>query len=231
MATDFTSERYARNMTSITAAEQALLADCRVLVVGAGGLGSHVLEGLARLGVGHISVCDPDVIEASNLNRQLLALETTIGRPKAELARERAAQVNSEVEVRAYQEAFPSARLEAELGSADLAIDCLDSIEARLVLEARCHEAGVPLVYGSIAGAYIYVGVSTAENPLVRGQAQAQGGASLEAELGNPYPTVSIAAGLQLELALKVLLGRAHPAQGFYVCDLAGFTLDFIDLH
>jgi len=228
MTTDSTSKRYARNKASISVADQERLARSRVLVVGAGGLGSHVLEGLTRLGVGRISICDPDVIEASNLNRQLLALETTIGRAKVELACARAALVNSEVEVRAFQEAFPSAQLDAELAAADLAIDCLDSVESRRVLEARCQAMGVSLVYGSIAGSYIYFGVSAAENPLVR--EQATGDTSLEKELGNPYPTVSIAAGLELELALKVLLGRSVAKQGFYVFDLTDFSLDFIDL-
>lgn len=220
------SDRYARNHSSITAAEQLRLSECRVLVVGAGGLGSQVLEGLARLGVGHILICDPDTTEASNLNRQLLATETNLGRSKVELARERAQAINSSIELRAFQEAFPSPELVAALPACDAVIDCLDSIEARQILEARCHESSVPLVYGSIAGSYIYTGLSTLENPLAANQSR--GGAGLEKELGNPYPTVAIAAGLQLQLALSVLLGRPVPTQGFYVMDLTDFTLEHI---
>jgi len=216
-------ERYLRNQSTISAAQQERLAACRVLVVGAGGLGSHVLEGLVRLGVGRLDICDPDVTEASNLNRQLLVLESTLGRPKVELARERAALVNSDVEVRPWQEAFPSPTLVAELPACDAVIDCLDSIAARQTLETCCHAAGLPLVYCSIAGLYVYFGVSTPEAPLLAGQQQ--GSVSLEKELGAPYPTVAIAAGLELELALCLLLDRPAPA-GLHVLDLNDFTLD-----
>ncbi|MCL2332016.1 MAG: HesA/MoeB/ThiF family protein [Actinomycetia bacterium] len=221
-------ERYARSASTVSAAEQERLADARVLIVGAGGLGGHVLEGLVRLGVGHIMICDPDVIEASNLNRQLLALESNIGRPKVEAARERVAAINSTVELRAYQAAFPTPELADALSGCDVVVDCLDSLEARQTLEQHCHAAGIPLVYGSIAGSYIYVGISTPDNPLITEQASTK--ASLEKTLGNPYPTVSIAAGLQIQLALGVLLDRAAFDQGFYVLDLNDFSLDHIEL-
>jgi len=218
-------ERYLRNQSTISAAEQERLAACHALVVGAGGLGSHVLEGLVRLGIGHLDICDPDVTEASNLNRQLLVLESTLGRPKVELARERSLAINSDVEVRSWQEAFPSPALVAELASCDVVIDCLDSIAARQELETCCHAAGLSLVYCSIAGPYVYFGVSTPDDPLIAGQQQ--GSASLEKELGNPYPTVTIAAGLELELALCLLLDRSVPT-GLHVLDLSDFTLDVI---
>ncbi|MCL2324796.1 MAG: ThiF family adenylyltransferase [Actinomycetia bacterium] len=222
------SDRYIRNQSSISVEEQQRLTDCCVLVVGAGGLGGHVLEGLVRIGVGHLMICDPDVIEASNLNRQLLALEGALGRPKVEAARERAQAINSAVELRTWQAAFPTPELVDALSGCDVVIDCLDSLEARQTLEARCHRAGVPLVYGSIAGSYIYFGISTPRNPLVAGQIGAR--TSLDKQLGNPYPTVAIAAGLQLQLALSVLLGRPTPDRGFYVLDLSDLTLDFVEL-
>ncbi len=222
------SQRYERNRETISAAEQERLASARVMVVGAGGLGGHVLEGLVRLGVDHLMVCDPDAIEPSNLNRQLLALESTLGRPKVEAARERVQAINSAVDLRTWQAAFPIPELMDALASCDVVVDCLDSIEARQVLEQHCHSAGVPLVYGSVAGSYIYFGISTPENPLVSRQAAT--GASLEKRLGNLYPTVSIAAGLQIQLTLDVLLDRPVPDQGFYVLDLSDFTLDHIEL-
>lgn len=91
---DAHADRYARNLRSLTTDEIARLHDARVLVAGCGGLGGHVIECLARTGVGAIVVIDCDAFEETNLNRQLLATEDTLGTSKARAARERIARVN-----------------------------------------------------------------------------------------------------------------------------------------
>ena len=91
---DAHADRYARNRRSLTTDEIARLHDARVLVAGCGGLGGHVIECLARTGVGAIVVIDCDAFEETNLNRQLLAAEDTLGTSKARAARERIARVN-----------------------------------------------------------------------------------------------------------------------------------------
>ena len=96
---DAHADRYARNRRSLTTDEIARLHDARVLVAGCGGLGGHVIECLARTGVGAIVAIDCDAFEETNLNRQLLATEDTLGTSKAHAARERIARVNPDVTI------------------------------------------------------------------------------------------------------------------------------------
>lgn len=91
-------QRYSRNLPALSRQEQELLHKKRVLVAGCGGLGGYITENLLRLGIGHITAVDGDSFDVSNLNRQLLATEATIGKSKAEAAKERAALVNPSVE-------------------------------------------------------------------------------------------------------------------------------------
>jgi molybdopterin/thiamine biosynthesis adenylyltransferase len=91
--------RYERNFPAVSLEEQEMLGKKRVLVAGCGGLGGYVLEYLGRIGVGHLTAVDDDVFTDSNLNRQLLSTEETLGRPKPVCARERMAVVNPNVRV------------------------------------------------------------------------------------------------------------------------------------
>ena len=145
-------ERYLRNHDSISEEEQAFLATKRVLVVGCGGLGGMVIECLARIGVGYLRVVDSDVFEESNLNRQLLSSTMNLGRPKTLAAQQRVMAVNPLVEVDAVQAELTLENARQLLGECDVAVDCLDNIPARLVLQEAAKEAGIPVVHGAVAG-------------------------------------------------------------------------------
>ena len=222
-------ERFARNKQSITEAEQELLAQKKVLVLGCGGLGSHVLEGLARIGIKHIGFCDYDVFEVSNLNRQLNALEATIGRSKAIIAYERIKSINSEIESKVYTDKYPSSVILDDLPGYDLVIDCLDSIATRKQLEIDCIKLGKTLIYGTIAGQYGYFGVITKYNQLMAMQRDQDDG--VEKQLGNPYYIVATVASMQLLLATQVLLDQEYHKNGFYVIDLADLSIEKIELN
>jgi len=222
-------ERFARNKHSITATQQEQLAQKKVLVVGCGGLGTHVLEGLARIGIKQLGFCDYDVFEATNLNRQLNALEHTIGKSKALVAYERIKSINSEIESKVYTDKYPSPTILDDLPVYDLVIDCLDSIATRKKLEIDCLKLGKTLIYGAIAGHYGYFGVITKDNPLIA--MQENQGESIEKQLGNPYYTVATIASMQLMLAIRVLLNQAYHKNGFYVFDLADLSIDKIELN
>ena len=99
--------RYARNIPALTRAECEVLRQKRILVVGCGGLGGHIIDQLARIGVGFLRVVDGDVFEASNLNRQLLSSVPLLGVSKAKAAADHIARVNPDVAVEAA-EAFLS---------------------------------------------------------------------------------------------------------------------------
>ena len=125
----------------------AVLAEKRVVVFGIGGVGSYAAEALARSGVGHLVFVDKDVVDVSNINRQLVADFTTVGRYKAEVMAERAGRVNENCDARAeikYYRPENSAWLE-EL-HADFVIDAVDDVPAKIALACECSRLGIPMI-------------------------------------------------------------------------------------
>jgi len=145
-------QRYLRNLLSISPEEQARLAECRVLVVGCGGLGGFVLEYLGRLGVGFLRVVDPDTFNEGNLNRQLLSSSLNLGKPKVLAAQQRMQAVNPLARVEGHQTLLTEENAAELLSDCQLAVDCLDTIPARRTLQKACAEAGLPLVHGAVGG-------------------------------------------------------------------------------
>jgi molybdopterin-synthase adenylyltransferase len=131
---------------------QVKLKSSSAFVAGAGGLGSPVCLYLAAAGVGRIRVCDEDVVELSNLNRQILHNTASIGYHKVLSAQRTLAQLNPEVEVEALIARIEADTLHALVGHPDIVIDCLDNYEARYALNAYCARHGIPLVHGAISG-------------------------------------------------------------------------------
>jgi molybdopterin/thiamine biosynthesis adenylyltransferase len=211
--------RYQRNRQMITCRQQLQLFSSVVAVIGCGGLGGYIIEELARLGVGHIIAIDPDVFDETNLNRQLFASLSAIGRAKVVVAAERVAQINPAITLDARGEAFSAIAGERLLKKAHLAVDALDNISVRLELAAACREAKIPLIHGAIAGWYGQVttqfpGERTMES-LYQGDSPGRG---IEKELGNPSFTPAVIASLEVAEVCKVLLGKGEPLRG---CTLA----------
>ena len=143
--------RYQRQRKLISSRAQLRLLRSRVAVIGCGGLGGYVFEMLARLGVGNLVVIDPDFFVESNLNRQLLATTATLGRYKAEVARERAGEINPVVMVEPLKQTFQCDQGSQLLASCDLIFDALDSIPLRLELAALCAKLDLVLVHGAVS--------------------------------------------------------------------------------
>ncbi|MFW6384112.1 MAG: HesA/MoeB/ThiF family protein [Halodesulfurarchaeum sp.] len=144
--------RYARHLSIdvVGGAGQERIRDAEVLVVGAGGLGSPVIAYLAAAGVGTLHLVDPDVVEPSNLQRQIVHTEGDVGRPKVESAKEFVESLNGEVAVRTHEAAFEPANAEALVEGVDLVVDCTDNFRARYVINDACTLAGVPFVHGAV---------------------------------------------------------------------------------
>ena len=202
-------ERYLRNHDAISESEQAILATKRVLVVGCGGLGGMVIECLARIGVGHLRVVDGDVFEESNLNRQLLSSTMNLGRPKVLAAQQRIMAVNPLVEVDAVQADLAAENAMELLAGCDAAVDCLDNIPVRLVLQQAAKTAGVPVVHGAVAG---WLGRICVIQPgedllslLYPNQEEAQGE---ERQRGTLSFTAALTASWQAAETVKLLLGK-----------------------
>ncbi len=144
--------RYERNAPAISPEEQALLGTKRALIAGCGGLGGYVIEYLGRIGVGQLTVVDGDVFSQSNLNRQLLATDETLGREKPLCARARLKVVNPAITVTPICKKIDAANAGALLAGHDVAIDALDNGPARKVLSKAAGDNGIPLVSGAISG-------------------------------------------------------------------------------
>ena len=146
-------ERYARHLILPEVGEegQAKLLSSRVLVVGAGGLGSPVLLYLAAAGVGTIGIVDNDRVDLSNLQRQIVHATASVGAPKVESARDTIAAVNPGVRVEAHAQRLESQNAEALVGAYDLVADGSDNFATRYLLTDICHRLGKPLVAGALS--------------------------------------------------------------------------------
>ncbi len=129
-------------------AQQAWL-DARVLIIGAGGLGSPVALYLAASGVGTITLCDPDTVDLTNLQRQIMHRSASVGRPKVDSARDTLAQVNPESRIVGLQERVTGARLEELVAGADVVLDCCDNFTTRHAVNRACVKHRRPLVSGA----------------------------------------------------------------------------------
>ena len=117
----------------------ARMAETRVIVFGTGGVGSWCVEALARTGIGHITIVDSDTVAESNINRQLPALFTTIGRPKVEVLAERIRAINPDADVTALEARYTPENAESfALESYDYVIDAIDSLPDKADLILRC---------------------------------------------------------------------------------------------
>jgi len=118
-----------------------------VAVAGMGSVGSFAVESLVRTGIGHIRLVDFDIVNRSNINRQLYALESTIGRKKVELARERALQINPQCDVEALELFIDDTNVSRVLaGRPAVLIDAIDSVNPKATLLAAGVEAGIPVI-------------------------------------------------------------------------------------
>ena len=203
-------DRYTRNLNCISHDENLILQNSKVCVVGCGGLGGHIIEMLGRLGVGYITAVDADVFEITNLNRQLLSDEKSLGMSKALMAVKRMKIVNSDVEVVPVTEYLDENNASDILDEHDLVIDALDNIDSRLVLEKTCRDLNIPLVHGAIAGWYGQVcSILPGDDTLSRIY-NTDISRGVEKELGNPSFTPALVASIEVSEATKILLNKGE---------------------
>jgi molybdopterin/thiamine biosynthesis adenylyltransferase len=225
--------RYLRNFTAYSPAEQARLLRSAAALVGLGGLGGTVLEILVRTGVGTIRAADGDRFEESNLNRQLLAEDARLDRPKAEAARARAAAVNPTLSVSARAAFLDQAGMEALAAGAAVAVDALGGLADRPALARAAAACGVPLVTAAVAGDTGFVGTVLPGGPAVWEMFGGAGSGSAPAEdaLGCQAAGVTVVAGLQAAEALRILAGRPPRLAGkMLIVDLSDMRFETVTL-
>jgi len=225
--------RYLRSLGTVGWEGQIRLLRSTVAVVGLGGLGGNVVEGLARMGVGHLVVVDGDVFVDHNLNRQVLCAEDDLGLLKAEAARTHVAQINAAVEVVVHSEEATRENLSRLLEGAEVVVDALDRLPSRLMLQEVAQKMGIPMVHGAIAG---YSGQVMTIFPGDGGLRALFGGGSvpqqgLEVQLGCPAATSMMVAAWQVQEVLKILLGRGQLLRHkILFMDAEAGTVEFLEI-
>jgi len=214
-------DRYARHIVlrEIGGLGQKRLKNARVLVIGAGGLGSPALMYLAASGVGTIGIIDDDIVDKSNLQRQIIHDTPLVGEDKVRSAMQRIAAINPHVEVRPYKR-----RLDAEIASDlfsdyDLVLDGTDNFETRYLVNATCVSLGKPLVSGALSQ---WEGQLTVFDPAHGGpcyqcvfpEAPAAGLAPSCAEAGVFAPLPGVIGTMMAAEAVKVITQAGDPLVG-----------------
>jgi Dinucleotide-utilizing enzymes involved in molybdopterin and thiamine biosynthesis family 2 len=149
---DFECEKYSRQILLFGEEGQEKLKNAKVLVAGAGGLGSPVSTYLAIAGVGKIILADFDSVDPSNLNRQFLHHEKDIGRLKVESAKEKLLSMNPDIEVETISEMLTESNLDALVPDCDVIVDALDNLETRQMLNRLVIKRRIPLIHGAVTG-------------------------------------------------------------------------------
>lgn len=219
--------RYARNIPALSEEECLTLRQKKLLLVGCGGLGGHILEQLARIGVGAIRVVDGDVFEETNLNRQLLSEVSILGSGKAKAAADRIRRVNPDVMVESAAEFLTEENAAMLLHGCDAVLDALDNIPSRKILAAACAEAGIPYIYGAISGWVAQAGVSMPGDGLI--ELLYPEGTILKDKSVLSF-TPALCASLQVSLCVKLLTGRPVETGTIYHFDLLNPELEAIPL-
>jgi len=212
--------RYARQIAlpGFGIAGQRALADARVLVIGAGGLGSTVIPALTAAGVGTIGIVDDDSVELSNLHRQYIHTTADVGTPKVVSAANAAHAINPGSTVTAIEGRLTAENALAIFADYDLVLDGSDNFPTRYLANDAASITGIPLVWGAVSQYAGQVGLAwAAKGPQYRDlfPTPPPAGSVLSCEQGGVFPTVvAVIGGLMAGEALKVLTGSGTPLLG-----------------
>jgi molybdopterin/thiamine biosynthesis adenylyltransferase len=213
--------RYSRHilLDEVGIEGQQRVLDARVLVIGAGGLGSPAALYLAASGAGRITLVDDDAVDLTNLQRQVMHTTARIGQPKVESGREALIQINPDIEVVALRERVAGERLQALVADSDVVLDCSDNFATRHAVNRACVQAGVPLVAGAVIRFDGQVSVFDARDPaspcyacLFPEDSGFEDAAC--STMGVFAPLVGVIGAVQAAEALKLLAGCGQPLVG-----------------
>jgi adenylyltransferase/sulfurtransferase len=207
--------RYSRQMMIKGFGEegQRRLRESRVAIAGIGGLGSPVSLYLAAAGVGYIRLIDYDLVELSNLNRQVVHWSTDLGRPKVESAAMKLTQLNPEIKADAINEKITEETVKQLLKGIDLVVDGQDNLQTRFLINSECITRGIPYVFAAIYGFEGYLTtIKPGEGPCLRCIYPG------ETPFDGSFPVIGTTPGvmgcLQATEAIKLITGIGVPAVG-----------------
>jgi len=227
--------RYLRNIGTVGLDGQIKLLQSTVAIVGTGGLGSTVIELLARQGIGHLIIIDDDRFAEDNLNRQIMSTEENLGQYKVIAAAKRVKEINSATTVTTFRERLTKDNAQSLLSGARVVIDGLDNLSSRMAVEQICRQLAIPYIYASIGG---FNGQIMTVFPEDLGLSSLYGSSSdvmpeqgIETRIGNPPVTVAAIAALQVQEAVKIITGVGTPIRNqILMVDVRESTIDRIRL-
>jgi len=198
-------ERYARQTMLFGEDGQEKLKSSRVFIAGAGGLGCPVALYLAVAGIGSIKLVDKDVVDTSNLNRQVLHWEKDVGKEKVLSAEEKLSAINSEVNIEVVSTTIDESNVFDLVGDADLIVDAMDNYPIRYLLNLVAHKKKIPLFHGAISG---FNGQLTT---IIPGKTPCMNCIFPSAPKSELFPVVGVTAGIvammQANEVIKYILG------------------------
>lgn len=224
--------RYIRNLNTISIDDQLTLLNSTICVIGTGGLGGYIVEELARLGIGHLTMFDYDVFEEHNLNRQLYSDINTIGKAKVDITKDRISIINPAVDIVKVLEAFNHKTDIKYFEKTDVVIDALDNIQTKKALGKFCNENNLHLVHGAIAGWYGQIAVQPpGQNTVGKIYKNATYEKGIETDMGNPAFTPAVIGSLQVSETVKILLNKKESIKNkVYFIDLLSLNINQIQM-
>ena len=212
--------RYSRQimLPQMDVAGQQKLIDATVLIVGMGGLGCPAAMYLAAAGVGHLIIADDDLVELTNLQRQVAYSQSMIGEPKVVSSQQALSGLNPDLKITALQKRLEGSELSEAVGRADLIIDAYDNFTTRFAINSACIEHGKPLVSGAAIRMEGQVAVFDSRNPTspcyqcLYSQGDDEDASC--SENGVMAPLVGIIGAVQAMEAIKLLTGIGEPLIG-----------------
>ena len=212
MITDEERKRYARQMLTFGEEGQERLKSASVLVAGAGGLGTVISLYLAAAGIGHLRIIDCDVVEPSNLNRQILHWSGDIGRPKTASVADKLAALNPLIRIEASIARITEENIEGMARGCDLIVDAMDNVPTRHLLNRAAVAQKIPFVHGAVRG---FFGQATT---MIPGKGPCLRCFFPESSPREVFPIVGAACGVigSIEVAetIKLLTGKGEPLVG-----------------
>ncbi len=207
-------DRYARHirLSSIGEAGQQAICDASVLIIGMGGLGAPAAMYLAAGGIGRLTLCDYDIVETSNLQRQIIHMDKAVGEHKVESAKQTISALNPECRVETIEYQMDEKELFEHIDNADIVLDCTDNFPTRFDINRGCVTTGTPLVIGAairLEGQVLsYQPGSACYQCLYPQSYENAESCELEGVLG---PVVGVIGSLQALQAMLILAGQGEP--------------------
>lgn len=227
-------ERYVGNMKMFSPQDQVALLRARVAVVGLGGLGGAVVEILARMGVGTLTVIDGDRFEESDLNRQFLSSPNLLQKSKAEAAARRIKKINSSLVVIEHPQFIDKKNAVQLLDQPDVTVDCLDSVKTRFILQRTCQHIGSPLVSAAVAGCSGHVTTIFPDDQgfkLIYGEHTNPPSKGAETSLGTVPFCVTFLAALECAEVVKIVQNKGSLLRNkLLVADLSDGLVEVMNL-